>query len=162
MLELRIRSVMTIDCEPDLAWRSLHDPAVAARLYAPALEMRPAAGTRLPERFRSGSRTDVALLAFGILPLGTQRIAIEDLSPTEAAPGARTMRDAGRPLTGPLALLRSWNHEISVYATRTGTAIWHEELTIGGLFAPIGYLVLAPMWRVRAMKLRGLAKGWRG
>lgn len=160
MNRMRIRTVFAIDCPAEVAWAAAHTPATAAELYRPLLTMTARHGV-LPARFESGDRVDVALRMFGALPAGSQRIAIEDVLRDRFPAGSRTMRDAGRPLTGPLALLRGWNHEITVWRKGRGTAVWHDELTITGGFAPLFSLVLGPMWLWRRAKLRRLARGWR-
>ena len=167
---MRIRVAFEVPCSADAAWEALHTPTVASELYRPLLHMR---GIRegLPARFVSGDTVDVSLRAFGRFPVGTQRIAIFDVATTPVATGghpvagSRTMRDAGKPLTGPLTLLRFWNHEVSVWPKDTGSAqhgpaVWHDELTIQGHFAPLFALLLYPMWWWRGRKLRRLARGW--
>ncbi|WP_336652560.1 MULTISPECIES: hypothetical protein [unclassified Leucobacter] len=168
---VRIAVAAALDCSADAAWRAAHSPAAAGQLYRPLLQMRPRGGAQFPAVFETGSRVDVALRFFGVLPAGTQRIVIVDLDAQEAnsrAAGsqtvgsqARTMRDAGCPLSGPLALISSWNHEITIIPAGPRSAVWRDELTIGGWFAPLAAVVLWPMWRWRVQKLRKLARGWR-
>lgn len=155
----RIRVVFPVACAADVAWLAVHTPTVAAELYRPFMIMTPQRGA-LPGRFTSGSRIDVTLRALGMFPAGSQRIQIEDVELHGFPPGARTMRDAGRPLGGPLSLLRGWNHEITVWPVTPGAAVWHDELTIRGGFAPAISLVLGPMWRWRKAKLAKLARSW--
>jgi len=167
---MRIRVMFEVECSADAAWEAAHTPAVASELYRPLLRMTPIVGS-LPERFESGDTVDVSIRFFGVIPAGIQRIAIQDVvraRPSRSGalpPGARTMRDAGTPLTGPLSLLKSWNHEITVWPPHThtaqsGTAVWHDELTIHGFFAPFFALTLWPMWWWRRRKLRRLARTW--
>lgn len=167
---MRIRVAFAVECSADAAWEAAHTPAVASELYRPLLRMTPIVGL-FPTRFTSGDTVDVSIRFFSVIPAGTQRIAIQDVVPAQPSrsrafpPGARTMRDAGTPLTGPLALLKSWNHEITVWPPHThtaqsGTAVWHDELTIHGFFAPFFALTLWPMWWWRRRKLRRLARTW--
>ena len=160
MFYLQIRTVVPMECPANIAWGAVHDPAVAAKLYWPLLQMRVKSGVQLPQAFVSGSQVDVALYLLGRFCVGSQRITIENLPQVEFAPRTRTMRDAGRPLSGPLALLKYWNHEISICPTRSHTAIWNDELTIGGIFAPVFFVLLKPMWHWRGAKLRRLARHW--
>lgn len=154
---MRIRVETALECSADAAWDAAHRPAIAARLYAPVMRMLPVQGA-LPERFSSGDRVRVSLRLAGVLPMGSQLIAIEDLAPDGA--GARTMRDAGRPLSGPLSLLRSWNHEMTVVGSPRGNALWRDELQITGAFAVVAGPVLWVMWHWRVAKLRRLSRGW--
>ena len=155
---LRVRIVFEAECSVDSAWEAMHSPAVASELYAPVLRMR--AEPPFPERFASGDEARAVLRLFDLLPVGSQLIAIEDVTPARRPSGARTMRDAGRPLSGPLAMLAGWNHEITVWASPSNGAVWHDELTISGAFAPLCWPVLATMWRWRRRKLLRLARGW--
>lgn len=158
MVQITVEAAL--GCSADAAWRAAHSPAAAAQLYRPLLQMRPRGSERFPAAFKTGSRIDVALRIFGAFPAGTQRIVIEDLVARGAGSQARTMRDAGRPLSGPLALIGSWNHEITIIPAGPRSAVWRDELTIGGWFSPLAAAVLWPMWRWRALKLRRLARGW--
>lgn len=160
---MRIRTVFRVDCSAETAWHAAHSPAAAARLYAPLMRMVPLTGA-MPLRFSSGDRVEVSLRLFDVLTLGTQSISITDIERSGFPPGARTMRDGGRPLSGPLALLRDWNHEITVWPTGTdsgtgrSTAVWHDELTVGGAAAPLFAPILWPMWQWRKHRLRRLAR----
>ena len=168
-----IRTESELPCTPDAAWEALHRPEVAARLYAPALQMRARGG--FPERFDTGDRSTVDLLLFGRVRLGSQLIHIEDHVPADAVPGARAMRDRGRPLTGPLVRLTRWQHQITILPGRgshvpgadggggrgaSGRAIWRDELSVGGAAAALFGPVLAVMWRVRRWKIWRLAGSW--
>lgn len=159
MTHTRIRVVFPIACPADVAWRQAHSPAAAAALYRPLLTMEALTG-EMPERFLPGTSIDVSLKTWGGLPAGTQRISIDDVTRHDIPAESRTMRDSGRPLTGPLALLRGWNHEISIWPMGQSAAVWHDELTLQGAFAPLAGLVLRPMWWWRKYKLQQLARDW--
>lgn len=167
-----IRTECTLDCSPDAAWDALHRPEVAAQLYAPALQMRPSEA--FPIRFATGDRRTVELRLLGRWRLGTQLIEIEDWVPTDpgtsegaettddAEPGAsaRAMRDRGRPLSGPLAALTLWQHQITILPAPGSRAVWRDELSVGGAAAALFGPVLWLMWRVRRWKIRRLARSW--
>ncbi|MBL3699662.1 hypothetical protein [Leucobacter luti] len=199
----RIRTALRLDCAPDAAWRAVHDPAVAAGLYAPVLRMVPAHGS-LPEAFSSGSRVLVRIRLLGVVPLGRQLIAIEDSPAGGAAtapgietggapaggaaaprerepiaepiadpttesqtkppgaprPAARTMRDIGHPVSGPLALLSGWHHAMTVRAADDGRTVWLDELTLSGAAAPLFTPLLWATWKWRGRRLRALARRW--
>ncbi|GAA2185828.1 hypothetical protein GCM10009786_03830 [Leucobacter alluvii] len=157
---MRIRTEFEAACPPDVAWRALHDPSVAAELYAPFLVMQPERA--FPEALTTGTEMRARLRVFGALPVGAQLIRITDLPSTAGADWPRTMRDHGRPLTGPLALLAEWRHEMTISRSRASEhrAVWTDELHIGGALAPLFRPVLALMWRWRGRKLRRLARNW--
>lgn len=159
MSQVIIQTIFPIACSADTAWHAAHSPAAAAVLYRPLLQMSPVEGT-MPMRFETGSQVDVTLRLLGIIPVGSQRIVIEDFDPARFPPGSRSMRDGGRPLCGPLALLSGWNHEITVWPMGPSAAVWHDELTISGGFAPLLGLGLRLMWHWRRAKLRRLARTW--
>jgi hypothetical protein len=157
---MRIRTEFLAACTPHAAWRALHDPRVAAALYAPLLVMEPAAP--FPERLTTGSRASVRLRAFGILPVGSQEIRITDVHSTDPGAWPRTMRDHGRPLSGPLTRLTGWRHEITISPVPDAPhrAEWSDELHIDGPWARLFRPPLALMWRWRGRKLRRLARDW--
>ena len=157
---LNIRVAAALDCGATDAWEAAHSPGVAEQLYRSLLQMQPLGAASFPTRFSSGSRIDVALLLLGKLRLGSQRIVIEDRIDSVAVVERRTMRDSGRPLSGPLSMLRSWNHEITVIPVDDRACTWQDVLTISGWFAPLAACVLFPLWRWRAIKLRRLAREW--
>jgi len=51
MFYLQIRIVVPMDCPANIAWGAVHDPAVAAKLYWPLLQMRVKSGVQLPQAF---------------------------------------------------------------------------------------------------------------
>lgn len=157
---MRIRTEFEADCPPDVAWRAMHDPRVAAELYAPILTMQPEQA--FPEALSTGTEMRARLRMFGVLPVGAQLIRITDLTASSGADWPRTMRDHGRPLSGPLALLTEWRHEMKISRSRASEhrAVWTDELHIGGAIAPVFRPVLALMWRWRGRKLRRLARSW--
>ena len=157
---MRIRTEFEADCPPDVAWRALHDPSVAAELYAPILIMRPERA--FPDALATGTELRARLRGFGVLPVGAQLIRITDVPAPSGADWPRTMRDHGEPLSGPLALLATWRHEITISRSRASEhrAVWTDELHISGAFAPLFTPVLAVMWRWRGRKLRRLARSW--
>lgn len=155
-----IHTETELACTADAAWEAVHSPSVVAELYAPVLRMRAEGG--FPERFSTGDRRIVRLLAFDRVTLGTQLIHIEDDVPAPSEPGTRAMRDRGRPLTGPLARLTRWQHQMTIRPSRThpDRAVWRDELSISGAAALWFGPVLTVMWRVRQWKIRRLARAW--
>lgn len=155
-----IRTETELDCPTDAAWEAVHTPSVAADLYAPMLRMRAEGG--FPTRFVSGDRRTVRLMLFDRVSLGSQLIHIEDHVPEFAEPGARAMRDRGRPLSGPLARLTRWQHQMTILPSpaKPGTSIWRDELSIAGAGAVAFGPALYVMWRLRQWKIKRLALTW--
>jgi len=156
---MRIRTEFVADCTAAIAWRALHDPSVAAGLYAPLLVMRPEG--QFPAVFETGMVVRVQLRLLGLVPVGEQEIRITDVVP-DSFGWPRTMRDDGMPLRGILAGLTHWHHEISVAPVpgSSNRALWTDEVRIGGRGAGALRWPLAVMWRWRGWKLRRLARRW--
>ena len=163
---MRIRVALPLHCSPDAAWRAVHSPARAREIYAPVFQMASASGG-FPEQFVSGAEVPARMSLLGIVPMGAQLIRVEDVVRESFPPGARTMRDRGRPLSGPLALLRTWNHEMTVSPVGSANAaglgsaaFWHDELTVTGWAAPLMAPALWAMWKWRAGRIQSLSQGW--
>lgn len=141
----------------------MHSPQVAASLYRPLLAMREV--DPFPSRLVTGSRVRAELRVFGVIPIGRQLINITDLGeePVFGRTDVRTMRDHGRPLSGPLGLLATWNHEMTVWprAGFDNQCVWNDELSVSGRWAPLFAIVLRVTWLARARKLRVIATQWR-
>lgn len=148
-----------IDCTADAAWKAIHDPEVAANLYAPVLHL--VSDAPLPSIWEPGMEATVTMRALGKISLGKQLIRISDHETGTGRDRVRTMQDSGRPLTGPLSLLKTWDHQMSVRSAPNGTAVWRDQLTITGLLAPVFWLTLWPSWKIREIKIKSLAKQWR-
>lgn len=155
---MRVRTQFAVPCSANTAWSAVHEPAVAARLYAPLIVMRP--DRDFPERFDSGDRVRVHLRLWGRLPIGAQLISIKDSEAEDGTSGGRTMHDVGRPLSGPLALLSGWHHRITILPVTARGAVWRDELSISGVLAPLYWPVLAVMWQWRRIRLERLARSW--
>lgn len=147
-----------LDCSTDAAWDALHSPKVAAQLYSPLIRM--VAVDDFPNRFESGDTVSVSMRLFGLIPVGSQTIKIEDKISSLATGSARTMVDAGKPTSGPLALLKGWHHEITISPSSSLDSRWHDELTITGALSPLFWPVLATMWLWRKHKLKRLSAQW--
>lgn len=159
---MRILLKTVLDCDADAAWRALHSPRVVAELYGPLLELEPMAPGGLPTSLEPGTDVPVRMMLAGAVPLGAQLIHVSDRR-TETTEGpVRIFRDSGIPLTGPLASLDVWDHQMAVSPapgdpTRT---LWRERLVIGGPTAAALWPVLWTVWQWRALRLRRLAPTW--
>lgn len=150
-----------IDCDPDAAWQAVHTSSVAAELYGPVMQMRPVG--LMPERLSDGDSVEVKLRAFGKLPVGRQLIWVQDESTGEQAQLVRTMHDVGRPLSGPLALVKGWHHRMSISGDPNDAqrAIWRDRLHFGGPVALLAWPVLWLTWTWRARRICARAPQWR-
>jgi hypothetical protein len=159
---MRILLKLVIDCDPDAAWRALHSPRAVAELYGPFVDMTPLDIAGLPSAWEPGSDVAVQLAAGGI-PLGRQLIHVTERLTADSRGDVRIFRDSGIPLTGPLASLDVWDHQMAV-APAPGDpskTLWRDRLVIGGpTAAPALWPVLWTIWQWRASRLRALAPTW--
>lgn len=151
---------LVLDCDADAAWRALHSPRAVADLYGPLLDMAPLAG-EMPTRLEHGKDVPVAL-RLGPWVLGRQLIHTTDRFTSSREGDVRILRDSGIGLTGPLAALDVWDHQMAVTAAPGDPArtLWRERLTIGGWAAPALWPGLWAVWQWRAARLRTVAPTW--
>jgi hypothetical protein len=157
---MRILQKFEIECDPDAAWRALHSPRALAELYGPLLDVQPLSDP--PTSWEPGQDAAVGLFALGVVPLGRQLIAVSDRVVEETDGPVRILRDSGAPLTGPLAALDVWDHQmaISPVPASPGRTLWRERLVIGGRAAPALWPVLWATWQWRGARIRALAPTW--
>jgi hypothetical protein len=156
---MRILLKFVVDCDTDAAWRALHSPQAMAELYGPLLTMEV---EPRPSRWEDGDDLIVQVRAAGRVLVGSQLIAISDRVAQDGDGPVRILRDSGIPLTGPLAALTGWDHQMAVSPdpddpTRT---LWRERLVIRGPVAPLLWPLLWATWQWRATRIRALAPGW--
>jgi len=159
---MRILVKTVLDCDADAAWRALHSPRAIAELYGPLLELEPMAAGGLPSSLDPGADVPVRLSMAGAVPLGAQLIHVSDRYTEDARGPVRILRDSGIPLTGPLASLDVWDHQMAVSPAPgdPGRTLWRERLVIGGVAAAALWPVLWATWQWRAARLRALAPTW--
>ena len=158
---MRILLKLVLDCDADAAWRALHSPRAVADLYGPFVELVPMDAAGLPSRLDPGADVPVRMRVAGA-PLGDQLIHISERHTEDAHGPVRILRDSGIPLTGPLASLDVWDHQMAV-SPAPGDAsktLWRDRLVIGGGAAPALWPVLWATWQWRGARLRALAPTW--
>jgi len=158
---MRILLKLELDCTADAAWRALHSPRAVTELYGPLLDMAPMAAS-LPTSFEPGADVPVEIRALGLLPVGQQLIHASDRHTEDANGPVRIFRDSGIPLTGPLAALDVWDHQMAVSPLPgdPSKTLWRDRLTIGGIAAVPLWPMLWAAWQYRGIRLRALAPSW--
>lgn len=158
---MRILLKLELDCTADAAWRALHSPRAVTELYGPLLDMAPMAAS-LPTSFEPGADVPVEIRALGLLPVGQQLIHASDRYTEDANGPVRIFRDSGIPLTGPLAALDVWDHQMAVSPLPgdPSRTLWRDRLTIGGIAALPLWPMLWAAWQYRGIRLRALAPTW--
>ncbi len=159
---MRVLQRFTIGCDADAAWRALHSPRAVAELYGPLIDLAPLDPEGLPTRWQPGGEAGVALSLGGVVPLGRQLIHVSDRIAEDRHGPVRIFRDSGIPISGPLAALDVWDHQIAVSPAPGDSArtLWRDRLVIGGAIAPVVWPVLWSLWQWRATRVRALAPGW--
>ncbi|MET0297381.1 MAG: hypothetical protein ABW024_08270 [Microbacterium sp.] len=159
---MRILLKLEIDCDPDAAWRALHSPRAVAELYGPIMDLAPLDPDGLPTAMGAGADVPVALSMFGVVPMGRQLIHVSERFVDEPAGQVRILRDSGIPLTGPLASLDVWDHQmaISPVAGRPDRTLWRDRLVIGGPTAVALWPLLWSTWQWRGARIRAMAPTW--
>lgn len=158
---MRILLKLELDCTADAAWRALHSPRAVTELYGPLLDMAPMAAS-LPTSFEPGADVPVEIRALGLLAVGQQLIHASDRYTEDANGPVRIFRDSGIPLTGPLAALDVWDHQMAVSPLPgdPSRTLWRDRLTIGGIAAVPLWPMLWAAWQYRGIRLRALAPTW--
>ena len=156
---MRILLKLVLDCDPHAAWRALHSPSALGEIHGPLLTIEPLA--ELPTRWESGADAPIRYAA-GPLRLGTHLISLTDRATEDSRGPVRILRDAGIPLTGPLAALDVWDHQMAVSPAPgdPDRTLWRERLVIGGAVAPLYWPVLWALWQWRGVHLQRLAPSW--
>lgn len=159
---MRILLKLVVDCDADAAWRALHSPRAVAELYGPLVDLSPLEARGLPTTWEPGADIPVQLTVAGMMPLGRQLIHVSEIRTADSRGPVRIFRDSGIPLTGPLASLDVWDHQMAVSPapgdpTKT---LWRDRLVIGGPSAAALWPVMWSMWQWRAARIKALAPTW--
>ena len=156
---MRILVKLVLDVDADAAWRALHSPTVLEELYGPLMRIDPG---DTPLTWEPGSEAVVRMSVAGAVPMGLQLIHASDRTVRDASGPVRIFRDSGIPLTGPLAALDVWDHQMAVSPAPgdPSRTLWRERLTIGGLAAPVLWPALWATWQWRSARSRALAPTW--
>lgn len=141
-----------MDAKPERVWKELHRPKLLEYVAAPLVVFNPVAPESFPERWEEDEYR-VAMLLFGVVPLGEQTICISRVR-VDDADGEQfyQLRDDG---TGQLVSL--WNHQISVRETSDGKTVYTDEIEVkAGVLTPVIWLFAAIFYRHRQRRWRKL------
>ena len=155
---MRVRLKLVLDCEPDAAWAAVARPEELRAVSGPITTFESLNAAGFPERWTPGLPHAVALRLFGVVPIGTQTI---DVAFSERGNGVRMMVDSGQALSGPLAVIESWDHRIAISPTADGRTLYRDQLTFSaGAATPLVWVGLWLFWQWRAIRLRRTAREW--
>ena len=95
---------LTLDCDPDAAWRALQSPTAFREVALPWLDFRSQEPGGFPTRW--GAEHRVQVKALGAFTVGTQAIRLDTLRSTDPREaGTRILRDSGGGTGGMLAAI---------------------------------------------------------
>jgi len=156
---MRILLKLVLDCDADAAWRAVCSPRALGEIHGPLLAIEPLAD--LPTQWTHGSEAPIRY-AIGPLRLGAHLISISERAVRDERGPVRILRDAGVPLTGPLAALDAWDHQMAVSPAPgdPSRTLWRERFVIGGAVAPLYWPTLWALWQWRGVHLKRLAPTW--
>ena len=182
---MRVLLKLELDCPPDAAWRAIRSPAVLTAVSAPFTKFTSMKAGGFPEQWPAGVHP-VQVRALGGFKLGEQTIDISypvgGTSGTEgpAAAGAgdgfgpadipgdvqsgavRMMRDTGKGLSGPLALVTLWQHTMAIAEAPGGKTLYRDQLVIeAGALTPLLWPLYWAFWQWRAIGITRLARRWK-
>lgn len=154
---MRILLKLVLDCTPEAAWRAIRDPKVFAAVSAPVTTFSSLEPGGFPPSWPAGPHP-VRVTALGLLPIGEQII---DISFPAREDGVRMMRDSGGAISGPLAVVRRWQHTMAVAPAPGGRTLYRDRLVFdAGPLTLLLWPVYWAFWQYRASGLRRLAATW--
>jgi hypothetical protein len=149
---------LTLECTPDEAWKAIADPAVFTAVSGPLMKVTSREKGGFPTAWTAHQPHEVSLRLLGILPMGRQII---DVSFSERPGGVRMMIDSGTPQSGPLRIVRNWDHRMAVSAADGNKTLYRDRLVVqAGIFTPVIFMGMWMFWQIRGAKLKKLARTW--
>ena len=154
---MRVLLKLVIDCPPEAAWQAIRSPEGLSDVSWPFTTFTSLEPDGFPEQWQAGEHP-VAARAFGVVPIGEQIIGI---SYPEAPEGVRMMRDTGRGLNGPLALITRWEHTMAVASAPGGRTLYRDQLKFeAGPITALLWPFYWAFWQWRALGIARLAPRW--
>ena len=155
---MRVLLKLTLDCEPETAWQRIQQPAMLQAVSAPIMTVY----SLEPDGFRAewtDSPHRIALRLFGLIPFGKQLVLVSRR--IGHGSGVNILRDTGGAYTGPLSLLKNWDHRMAISALPDGRALFRDQLRVNaGLLTPLAWPAIWLMWQARGAKIQRLARDW--
>jgi len=160
---MRVLLKMTLDCEPDAAWRAIRRPSVLNEVSSPLSRFVSLEEDGFPELWPEGPHP-VRMLAANSLVVGDQVIDVSYIVKPGRGdePRVRIMRDFGHGLSGPLAIPTRWEHSMAISAAPGNKTLYRDQLVFeAGLLTPVLWPAYWSFWQWRASGIRRLAPTWR-
>src|SRR4051812_27165668 len=110
---MRVLLKLTLDCDPDAAWRALQSPTAFREVAMPWLDFRSDEPGGFPTTW--GSEHRVRVKALGAFTVGTQAIRLDTLRSTDPREQAtRILHDSGGGTGGALAAIPHLDHRMAI------------------------------------------------
>jgi hypothetical protein len=155
---MRVLLKLQLDCAPDAAWRAIRNPAVFRAVSAPFTSFDSLEPGGFPDSWPEGEHL-LRARAFGLAVIGEQTI---DLEFRESRKGVRSVRDTGRGLSGPLAMVDRWEHTMAVSALPGARTLYRDQLIVeAGALTPVLWIGFWAFWQWRALQITRLSRDWK-
>lgn len=146
---MRVLVESDLPCDADRAWAAVQTSALLLEVVRPLVDVRPLPGEPWPERWPVGQTLRCRSYLFGVVPLGTRTLIFESVD--HAAREIRTREHD--------ALVRRWDHRISVQPLGPGRCRYSDDITIeAGLLTPVVWLFAQWLYRHRHRRWRTVAE----
>ena len=158
----RVLLKLELDCGVDAAWRAIRSPLVLREVMHPLLGVWPLDANGFPETWHSGEHA-VEVSALTVLTIGEQviRISYPQQTLLRRRDAVRMLRDTGRPSSGPLTLVTTWEHTMAVSPAGVGRTLYRDQLKFSaGILTPLLWPAFWLFWQWRAFRIGRLARRW--
>jgi hypothetical protein len=140
-----------LDAPIERVWDELQTTRLLVHVAAPMVRFTPIEPAALPERWREG-RYRVRMTLLGVLPAGTQVIAISKAEAAGASGPRYVLRDDG---AGDLA--KTWDHVITLEPLPDGATLYRDRVEVkAGVLTPVVWLFAQAFYRHRQRRWRRL------
>ena len=149
---MRITPQLVLDADIDTVWDALSQPEQMRSATRPFIRARSLEKSGFPSAWVAETPHRVALSLFGLIPMGTQTV---NVAYAIASNGERTVTDSGSPTSGPLALLKNWQHRMTISEMDAHHTRYVDTVSArAGVLTPIMWVTIWAMWRMRGLALR--------
>ena len=141
-----------LPCAPHEVIKHVKTPRLLMHVAHPLVRFIPRDPAQLPETWAEGTYW-MSLYLFGFIPFGKQAVVITYPNPSNGF----SIRDNGHS-----ALIKKWDHAITVESSANGTLYRDRVIIEAGLFTPFIWLFAQVFYRHRQRRWRQLvASGFR-
>ena len=149
---MKVQISTHLDLPAETVWAEVQTARLLKHIAWPMMHFLPV-GKASVDTFKPGGRYQVKLRLFGLLPFGTQWIVTSVHEP-DAGEWPKQLRDNGHS-----ALIRKWDHWITVAPDPDGGTRYNDEVEISaGVMTPVIWAFAQIFYRHRQRRWRGLAR----